>query len=290
MQNLLLIIAIFIAILALFPIAMHIGFRAPRNRETKTPADFDLPFSEHLIPSISDKKLFAWLLTAENSKETLIILHGWGSNSEWMLPVAKPFYHAGINVLLIDSRNHGNSDADSFSSLPRFAEDIDKAIDWLKLNHIALADKIAILGHSVGGGAALFSASKRDDIQAIISISAFAHPKWMMQRFLKKAYLPAFIIPIILRYIEWVIGHSFASIAPIKTVCDITKPILLVHGKDDTTVPIEDAHAIIKNCPKSHLQIIEVDGAGHNSVDKVEQHSEELIDFLYQSGFRKASL
>lgn len=275
----------FVTILALFLLIIHLGFRAPRIKEMGSPKDFGLDYDQVHIPTTSGKQLFGWLLISPGSTETLIILHGWGGNAELMLPIAMPFHHAGINVLLFDARNHGNSDADSFSSLPRFAEDLASAIDWLKLHHSNLTKKIAVLGHSVGAGAVLLEASKRKDVAAVISISAFAHPEWMMQRYLKRFYLPAIIRLAILRYVEWVIGHRFTTFAPLNTVCRISCPILLVHGKEDRTIPIEDARAIIANCPKPHLTLIEVNDAGHDSVEKIEQHGYQLISFLAESGF-----
>ena len=280
MQILLIITAVLFVIVALFFIVLHLGFRAPRVIETQTPKDFDIDFEEVSIPTVSNKKLFGWLLPVENSNKTLIILHGWGGNAEMMLPIALPFYQAGYNILLIDSRSHGKSDSDTFSSLPRFAEDTDKAIDWLKKNHPKRCEKTALLGHSVGAGAVLFSASKRNDVDAIISISAFAHAQWMMQRYLARFHLPQFLINLILNYVQWLIGLRFADFAPLSTVCSINTPVLIVHGKEDTVIPIEDARAILKHCPESHLTLLEVDDAGHESVDKFEEHSDKLVAFL----------
>ena len=248
---------------------------------------------------MSGKKLHSWLLivkdsseaighsseTIRHSNETIIILHGWGGNTELMMPLAAPFYQAGMNVLLIDSRSHGKSDSATFSSLPRFAEDLGMSIDWLKKQHPSLSENIAVLGHSVGAGAALFATSKRNDISAVISISAFAHAQWMMTRYLSSFHLPTLLIRLILRYVQWLIGHSFTTFAPLHTVCDIDAPILIVHGKDDTTIPVEDAHAIMGNCPKPHLELLEIDDAGHESVDKIEEHSDELVTFLKKAGF-----
>ncbi len=285
---------VLIIISALFFLALHFGFRAPRIRETNTPESVGIAFEEVSIPTISKsknkaKKLFGWLLPVEKATETLVILHGWGGNSELMLPIAVPFHKAGINILLIDSRNHGNSDSDSHSSLPRFAEDLNKSIEWLKQSHPDKSHKVAVLGHSVGASAVLFAASKNDDINAVISISAFAHPEWLMQRFLKSLHLralrlPQFLIAFILRYIQWIIGHSFVEIASLHVVCDVEVPILLVHGIDDTVVPIEDARAIIKNCPDPHITLLEIDDAGHESVDKIKLNAEKLITFLRHSG------
>ncbi|WP_372880453.1 alpha/beta hydrolase [Psychromonas sp.] len=275
-----------IIIVGLFFIAIHLGFRAPINKETGNPKDLlGVNYHQLHIPINAGKQLFAWLLPVSDSNETLIILHGWGSNAEMMLPLAALFYKAGINIVLFDARSHGSSDPDTFSSLPRFAEDLGNVIDWLKQHHPDRAKKIALSGHSVGAGAVLFEASKRQDIAAVISISAFAHPEWMMQRYLKRFYVPALVRQLVMRYVEWVIGHRFATFAPLSTVCKINCPILIVHGKEDTTIPIEDARAIIANCPEPHLSLLEIENANHDSVDKIEQHCEKLIHFLRVSGF-----
>jgi len=285
MHFLLILLLVLFGIVALFFAALHLGFRNPKNKEKKMPDELGIPYEKVLIPTVSNKQLYGWFLPVTDSPETMIILHGWGSNNEYMLPLAIPFFKAGMNVLLVDSRGHGHSDSDTFSSLPRFAEDVGKAADWLKANKQKASKKIVLLGHSVGAGAVLFEASKRDDIDAVISVSAFAHPEWMMTRFLTGFHLPLFIVKFILRYIEWVISHSFEKIAPLNTVCDISSPILIVHGIDDKVVPIDDARAIIKNCPRNHIELFEVDDAGHASVDKFEEHYHVLISFLQKSGF-----
>ncbi len=273
-----------LAIIALFLVAMHVGFRAPRTCETKTPEDFGMAFQQVFIPTASNKKLFAWLLPVENAIATNIILHGWGGNAEWMLPIAKPFHKAGMNVLLFDSRCHGNSDGAMFSSLPRFAEDLSFVANWLKDQYPQRCQKLVFTGHSVGAGAVLLEASRRKDIDAVISISAFAHPEWMMKRFLGGFRIPKILTRVILAYVQWLIGLRFANFAPVSTVCHIDAPVLIVHGKADTVVPVEDAHAIIEHCPEPHLSLFEVDDAGHESVDKFEENSRYLVEFLQKEG------
>lgn len=278
--------ALTLALLAsLFLAALHLGFRAPRMRERGTPADLGLAYEAVRIPTASGKQLFAWWLPVSAADTSIIILHGWGGNAELMLPMAQPFQQAGINVLLIDARNHGNSDADTFSSLPRFAEDLDHAIDWLRQKHPVQSRRLALLGHSVGAGAALLSASRTRDITAVISISAFAHPEWMMKRYLQRFHLPDLVVCLVLNYVQWIIGHRFSDIAPLSTVCRIDCPILLVHGRADTTVPVEDARAIAAGCPESNITLLEIDEAEHDSVDKIEQHGFALVSFLQQQGF-----
>ncbi|MFZ0790572.1 MAG: alpha/beta fold hydrolase, partial [Chromatiaceae bacterium] len=131
---------------ALVAAGVHLGFRARRVREAGTPADQGFAFESVRIPTVRGRYLFGWLLPAPDAARTVVMLHGWGSNAELMLPIAAPLRQAGLNVLLLDARNHGQSDSDTFSSLPRFAEDLGQAIAWLKRQQPGRARQVAVLG------------------------------------------------------------------------------------------------------------------------------------------------
>jgi len=278
MQFILFLILSLAALLLVLLTLIHLGFRAPRLVESGDPSHYGLPYREVSIPTVRGKRLFGWFIPVETTAPTVIILHGWGANAELMLPLAAPLHKAGFNVLTMDARGHGRSDGDTFSSLPRFAEDLGCAIDWLK----AYSDtpSIALLGHSVGAGAVLLEASRRKDISAVVSVSAFAHPEWMMQRYLNRFHTPRLLSYWIIRYVEWVIGHQYEAIAPMNTARRLGCPVLLVHGKADKVVPVEDAHVIHKNAGSERVELLLVDDAGHESVDKIEEQSHHLTGFL----------
>jgi pimeloyl-ACP methyl ester carboxylesterase len=274
-------LAVILAIGALFPLILHRVYKAPRLVEESTPEDHQLAYSEQHLNGSNDKKLFSWFIpAAEKRNICMIIAHGWGANAEMMLPLAKPFHRAGMDIFLYDARNHGKSDSDSFSSLPRFAEDLDIAIDWIR--QTTPESKVALLGHSIGAAAAILSASRRRDIDMLIAISGFAHPKLVMGRHLDRPWLPRFIRSIIMHYIQWVIGFQFEDIAPMNRINDVRCPVLLSHGSEDRTVPISDMHLIQSSAGEnSNISTLSVDGAGHDSVDCFLGHSENLIRFIY---------
>ncbi|WPL18802.1 acetoin dehydrogenase E2 subunit dihydrolipoyllysine-residue acetyltransferase [Thiorhodovibrio winogradskyi] len=271
----------------LFHLAIQLGFRAKRLREQSDPGVLGLPFETVAIPGRSRKPLFGWWLPADESHRSVVILHGWGSNAEQMLPLAPPLHVGGYNVLLFDARNHGRSPGASFSSLPRFAEDLDAAIAWLQATQANAARSITVIGHSVGAGAALFSASRRDDVMAVVSLSAFAHPRWVTERYLRQVHLPAPIIDLVARYVEWVIGHRFATIAPMNTIKAIRCPVLLVHGDADRSVPISDARVIARSGAPGGLELLEIPGGDHDSSEQIPEYSPRLLAFLYAAEQRR---
>lgn len=59
---------------------------------------------------------------AERPMPVVVAVHDWGANCSTLLPMVGPLLHAGIAVLLFDAASHGDSSAEAFSSLPRFAE------------------------------------------------------------------------------------------------------------------------------------------------------------------------
>jgi uncharacterized protein len=278
-QLILTLIAALLAVVLLFPLILHWVYKAPRIVEITTPLQHDLPFSQSFLTGVKGKRLFSWLITTPDSQCTLVVVHGWGGNAEMMLPLAQPFHRANMDVLLYDARNHGSSDSDSFSSLPRFAEDLGTAIDWVRARNPS--HRIIVLGHSIGAAAAILATSHREDIDLLIGLSGFAHPKLVMNRHLNRPWLPHFLRPLILNYIQWVIGYRFDDIAPMNRIPYVRCPVLLAHGTEDRVVPISDMRLIQMNTNGQYpVRVIAVEGAQHDSVELFQQHADRLLEFI----------
>ena len=226
--------------------------------------------------------LFAWFVPAlaTGPQPTVVLLHGWCGNASNLLPAALALHQAGFAVLLMESRNHGRSDCDDHSSLPRFAEDLDSAIDWLKTLARVDSARIVALGHSVGAAAVLLSASRRHDLAAVVSIAAFAHPEQLMRRWFALRYIPYWPLAwLINRSLERVIGASFDDIAPVNTIARVTCPVLLVHGRQDTVVPVADAYRINKRGDELIVTLIECDGT-HEGFDDADSTTRDILEFV----------
>src|SRR3989338_6428982 len=64
--------------------ALHLCYQAPSIREQGTPGNLGLAYETVHIPTVSGKRLFAWLLPVPGADTSIIILHGWGGNAELM--------------------------------------------------------------------------------------------------------------------------------------------------------------------------------------------------------------
>lgn len=254
------------------------GLRAEREVETAVPSD--LPWHEVRIPSANGKQLFGWLIPAQPGAPVLLVMHGWGGNAQMMLPLAAPLHAAGYALLLIDARCHGQSDDDSFASLPRFAEDIEHGIAWLRVQPEMAGVAVGVIGHSVGAGAALLAASRNPTIALVVSLAAFAHPAAMMRRWLHFKHVPYWPIgAYILAYVQKVIGFRFDDIAPLNTITRVLCPVLLVHGMEDETVPASEAEAIYLRRSHQRVELLLIPGS-HDEYADMERHLPALCDFL----------
>ncbi|MDP2784054.1 MAG: alpha/beta fold hydrolase [Sulfurimicrobium sp.] len=269
-------------VIAAFHALIRWSLRAPSVVEQSTPGAVGLEYFETHILTANGKQLFAWFIPAPGSgpAPALAVLHGWGGNAETMLPLAVPLHRAGYALLLFDARSHGRSDLDTFSSMPRFAEDLDHAMNWLKWQPGVDPKRVGVIGHSVGAAAALLAASRRDDLAAVVSIAAFAHPETVMRRLLASWRVP--YIPFgwyILRYVQRVIGYRFDDIAPLNTISRAHCPVLLVHGSEDLTVPVAEAQALYAKHCNAADRLLLVKGS-HDSYEDLDRQIGDLVDFL----------
>lgn len=228
------------------------------------------------------KQLFGWLIspmaTAQRPAPAVLAMHGWGANAAMMWPVVPPLHAAGFAVLLLDARCHGRSDDEVFTSMPRFAEDIAAGLAWLRLQPDIDASRLALLGHSVGAAAALLHASHRHDVRAVVSLSAFAHPREVMRRWMAEKRVPYPVLGwYVLRHVQRVIGTSFDAIAPLATLTRVRCPTLLVHGRADRTVPVGDARRLLGVSRHARLLLVEGD---HDLRAALAPHAQTLVDFL----------
>jgi len=269
---------------ALAHAALLRGLRAPRVPHEHGPDDIGLPAGtvrEISIAGPRGRRLFSWLVLPDDTTRpvpAVLVMHGWGANAAMMWPVVPPLRDAGFAVLLIDARCHGRSDDETFTSMPRFAEDIAAGLGWLRTQPAIAPDRIGLLGHSVGAAATLLHASRHHDVRAVASLSAFAHPREVMRRWMAEVHIPFPVIGwYVLRYVQRVIGITFDEIAPINTITRVDCPVLLVHGRDDSTVPFSDAERLLRAAPRA--QLVPVDG-DHDLRETLAPHAAELVAFM----------
>lgn len=246
-------------------------FRIPHVPSGDTPAQVGLQAEDVTIDGPRGRRLRAWFvpIPAGGPQPAAVVLHGWTGSASLMLPIAKPLLAAGLHVLLLDARCHGRSDDDSFSSMPDFATDAEHALAWLRADPRVDADRVVLVGHSVGAGACLMVAARDPRVAAVVSISSMADPAAYMGRAMRRRGVPGVAVRFVLGEIQRAVGQRFTEFAPLATIARLRVPVLLIHGAEDPVVPLADAEALQSAAPAG-TDLLVIPGAGHSAI----------IDFL----------
>ncbi len=180
--------------------------------------------------------------------------------------ISKALTTKGFGVLRFDFTGLGESDGDfSNTNFSGNVDDLVAAASYLKENYKA---PTLLVGHSLGGAAAIFAAEKIPSIKAIATIGAPSDPNHVQQ--LIKSDLNEInakgkaIVNLSGR--DFTIKKQFLEDLKTKSlpamVKALRKPILILHSPQDDTVGIKNAEEIYlaAHHPKSFISL---DGADH---------------------------
>ena len=202
--------------------------------------------------------------------DAVVLLHGWGSSAELMLPISKAIPHH--TYIIPDLYGHGNSPHPDY---PLTVEDYAKSV--LRLIKAEGIKKASFVCHSFGGRIGLYIASHYPDIvnRLILCDSAGLKPKKCIKYYIKRL---DFIIRRALRLntekcgsseykaLSGVMKKTFSNVVTYfqdDTLKDVLAPTLVVWGKRDRVTPIYMARKFVRHIPDSRLFVIK--GVGHFS-------------------------
>jgi pimeloyl-ACP methyl ester carboxylesterase len=257
-------------------------FRVQRVGLELGPSSIGLDAEDVTIAGPNRRTLKGWFVACPGDgrpRPAVLVIHGWNSAASVMLPIASLVHAAGAHALFLDARCHGRSDDDRFASMPRFAEDIEAGLRWLRGDARVEPACIVLLGHSVGAGASLLVASRDPRVAAVVSVASMAHPGTLMRARMHARGIPAPLITVILREIERTIGAPFDTFAPTSTISRIRAPILLVHGGRDDVVPLTDATRLA-DASAGHARLLVAPEADHASLDAFLLAAPEMTSFV----------
>ena len=181
----------------------------------------------------------------------------------------------GFGVLRFDFTGLGESDGDfSDTNFSGNVEDLISAAHFLETNY---KSPTLIVGHSLGGAAAIFAATKISSIKAIATVAAPSNPKHV-QRILQTSVseieangkaivnLSGRDITIKKQFLDDLKAKSLPKIAK-----NLRKALLVMHSPQDTIVSIKNAEDIYKlaHHPKSFISLNGADHLLSNKIDSI---------------------
>ncbi len=180
--------------------------------------------------------------------------------------VSRALTDAGFAVLRFDFTGLGESEGDfENTNFSGNVEDLVEAATFLEKNHKAPS---LLIGHSLGGAAAIFAASKIQSINAVAVINSPSHPSHLKHLLKDTAYEinKNGKAKVNLGGIDFTIKKQFLDDLENKSLVDIVsnfdKALLILHSPQDRVVSIKNAEEIYiaAHHPKSFVSL---DGADH---------------------------
>ncbi len=245
------VLAVLIAWLAA-PVARAYQLVAGRPSDPFAPRDLqieDLRFKAGAVGDLTpaNVELAAWSIHTVHGAPAVVLVHGFRSSREEMLPWARFIHDAGYNVLLIDTRGCGKSGGSTVGLGATEPRDISVAVELARDQFGT--NKVAVLGISLGAGAAILAAAGDPHVGAVVADSAWTDQDLQLSRlsFLPVGALRVPLPPFGVAAVNAIVGADVTRARPLEAITRISpRPILLIHSADDdnATTPVEGARKL----------------------------------------------
>ncbi len=173
----------------------------------------------------------------------VIVVHGLRGSGASMLAHAAPLIEDGFGVLLLDLRAHGGSDGRRLTHGHQELHDLRAAYEYLVDRPDVDADRVGMLGGSMGGSLAILAGAANPGIRALVADSPYARfDASAIEGFLGLGAARSRLVFVLA---ERMIGQKMAPIAAVDHVRDLApRPLLLLAGGQDRIVPAKAAQRI----------------------------------------------
>jgi len=204
-----------------------------------------------------------------NMGETVLLIHGWESNTHRWKELIKKLHKIGYNIIAFDAPAHGKSSGKIFN-VPMYTESLQKVIEYYRPNYL--------IGHSVGGMTALYHQYiyQNEEIEKLIILAPPGELSRIMKDYQKILKLSPKFMTGLDRYFKEKHGFYFKEFSIPEFAKKIEQKGLLIHDKYDDIAPYQESEAIAKNWNNATFIITE--NFGH-SLSFKEVHT-SIIDFL----------
>jgi uncharacterized protein len=225
--------------------------------------------AEVAISAAHGTHLLAWNIRPRRGNDNVVILlHGLSDNRMGMLGYAELLLSHGFTVLMPDARAHGASGGNLATYGLREADDIHRWVEWVQERQPSSC--IFGFGESMGAAPLLESLATESRFCAVAAESPFSSFReiaydrvgqffhtgpWVGRSILRP------VVEVAFRFARWKYHLDFEQVSPDRAVATTHVPVLLIHGQQDSNIPVRHSRRITMDNP--HLTLWEVPGADH---------------------------
>lgn len=229
--------------------------------------------------------LRGWYAPTKNGA-AVITVHGHGGNREGMLDDAALLTARGYGVLLFDLRNSGESDGAMTTLGLLEVNDVRGAMEFVKAQEGVDANRIGLLGHSMGGATAIMAA-RIPQARAVVAESTYTSLEDNITNGVRQvAGLPPFpFAPLVIFFGQQEAGLDITAVRPVDDIALISpRPILIVHGELDETIAAANAHKLYEAAGEPK-ELYVIPNAGHTGLVQAgaEEYVRRVVGFFDES-------
>ena len=219
------------------------------------------------------KKLKLTCYTWGKGEKTVLLVHGWDARAVDFYKMIPALVDNGYKVIAFDGPGHGTSEGER-SNL----------VDFKELMYKMIKKKIgvpyAIIGHSMGGGAATYLLMDYDiRVKRLITIAIPTVSKRFFDNMFAMMKVPQRMQRTFYKSMEEEFGEPIEKYNMIERKDPIKADhILMVYDEEDDIVPVKDVRDFL--AARTIIQSVNIKGIGHYSIIKNKQVIEDVIKFL----------
>lgn len=251
-------------------------FYYPDARIRGTPADYDLAYEDVHFEAADGVRLNGWFLPAKSGdvRGTVIHVHGNAVNMTGHYECMRWLPDEGYNLFVFDYRGYGKSGG----AISRQGSilDTEAALDFVRGRSEVDAERVFMIGQSLGGAVAIVTAARRPgQIRGLVVEGAFTR-----YRDIARYHVGANALTMVLAWwYPMLLGDQFDPIESVALVAPT--PVLIMHGAMDRVVPARMGRELF-DAAKEPKEIWISEGMDHYQVweDRAEEARWRVLTFF----------
>jgi pimeloyl-ACP methyl ester carboxylesterase len=200
----------------------------------------------------------------------VLALHGWSGRPTQFAGLVEPLLAHGRQLIAIEAPGHAPGEHRQ-SHVYEFVEALLDAGTEIR-------DLDAVVGHSMGGAAALYVAAVHTPVRRVATIGAPAALDRVLDRFALNLGLTDTARAAFRRSVERRVGIPASELDARRFGAMLRFEGLVVHDRRDPDVPFAEAEALVAAWPSARLHA--TDGLGHTRILRDASVARMLADFL----------
>ncbi|HWE39784.1 MAG TPA: alpha/beta fold hydrolase [Isosphaeraceae bacterium] len=207
--------------------------------------------------------LRGWYYPTPSHRRLVVLVHGMGESWDVMAGLGRDLHARGYDLLLFDLRGHGRSDPARLTMGRRERADVRAVLAWARAQGFD-PGRVGWIGQSMGASTVLMEGVDNPDVRLAVLDSPYGDlPELLDSQLTRHSHLPGFFNPGILLAAHQAYGVRTDDLVPIRLASHWgDRPVLLIHGEADTTVPIQQAYALRRSLGPS-CRLVPIPGVEH---------------------------